>query len=641
MVTEHRLLNSTSERTGEIILKASVDKLIERLLHDDAYSIIDPTYIQDFLLTYRVFIDNPTYISSKLFEWFKQGMVVMSVSHLAQHHSFHSSRSSSSSSLNSLINSNNNNNNINKNGNNAISAINNNSNNNSANTKRKVYRIILEWITNHFNDFESNRELYEFIERFQEILKEEKMYDQLRVLTIAISTKSKPRAVTLARSKRDESLMFNVQGGWDKGYGIFVYRVDKDSKANELGIRRGDQILEVNGQSFQHIAYTQALDTLKSFTHLSITLKYNPIGFNEMLLHPDKSPHRNKKNLLNNQNSQNRAYLIQYMQMQGYQTAAAAAESTSLASSSNSRLQAPMSPAMSNSNSLLSQLKGNSSGSQLKGIGSIPPLPPSSLNKANDANYTPRSKSKESKTLLENFIGSSNVNSLFKSNTSLNSANQASQPQQPKTSHRFRKAFEKLNRNLKPYSKDLASITQVDSSAPALKSITRSPSPSLAAAYNSINRTNAHTSNNTATTSANLSVPITVTTTDYTQTNQTSSLSRNNSVGNLNELNNTAANVTPNHLSAESAVAASLSASLASINLQDQQQFACEQVLKIYKNDQTFKYLVVHKETSTKEVVMLALNEFNIIDDIGSKFVFYFLIRLFILHPFILYNYFI
>jgi hypothetical protein len=38
-----------------------------------------------------------------------------------------------------------------------------------------------------------------------------------------------------------------------------------------------------------------------------------------------------------------------------------------------------------------------------------------------------------------------------------------------------------------------------------------------------------------------------------------------------------------------------MSASLASVSLQEQQQFAGEHVLKIYKNDQNFKYLVVHK----------------------------------------------
>ena len=37
-----------------------------------------------------------------------------------------------------------------------------------------------------------------------------------------------------------------------------------------------------------------------------------------------------------------------------------------------------------------------------------------------------------------------------------------------------------------------------------------------------------------------------------------------------------------------------------------------EHVLKVYKSDQTFKYLLVHKETTAHEVVMLSLQEFGI-----------------------------
>lgn len=80
--------------------------------------------------------------------------------------------------------------------------------------KKKVYRIVLEWVTNHFNDFEASRDLYDFLERFQEQLGKEKMYEQFRVLSIAISTKSKQRTITLARSKRDEPLMFSIQGSF-------------------------------------------------------------------------------------------------------------------------------------------------------------------------------------------------------------------------------------------------------------------------------------------------------------------------------------------------------------------------------------------------------------------------------------------
>ncbi|KAG8224992.1 hypothetical protein J437_LFUL006003 [Ladona fulva] len=39
-----------------------------------------------------------------------------------------------------------------------------------------------------------------------------------------------------------------------------------------------------------------------------------------------------------------------------------------------------------------------------------------------------------------------------------------------------------------------------------------------------------------------------------------------------------------------------------------------EHVLKVYKPDQTFKYLLVHKETTAHEVVMLALQEFGLTD---------------------------
>lgn len=144
-------------------------------------------------------------------------------------------------------------------------------------------------------------------------------------------------------------------------------KVDRDTKAYELGLRRGDQILDVNGHSFMHITLTQALETLKSFTHSSISVKYNPIGFNEMLLHPEKSPHRNKKNL----NNSNKAYLIEYLkQQQNQYTQPHAQPSTppgigsgilTLAADSGS----PQSPHL--SSSIITK----------KSIGSIPPLPPS------------------------------------------------------------------------------------------------------------------------------------------------------------------------------------------------------------------------------------------------------------------------
>lgn len=190
MLSELRGINNSTDRTGEIVLRATPEKLIERLVYDEASSLVDPTYIQDFLLTYRVFIDTPNEIASKLYAWFQHPALPSPCTSTSSMSTSTTSSSSSSSSALSAA---------------SPSTIN-------MTIRKKVYRIVLEWITNHFNDFETNRELYDFVERFQEQLSKEKMNEQFRVLSIAISTKSKQRTITVARSKRDEALMFTIQG---------------------------------------------------------------------------------------------------------------------------------------------------------------------------------------------------------------------------------------------------------------------------------------------------------------------------------------------------------------------------------------------------------------------------------------------
>lgn len=36
----------------------------------EEHSIVDPTYIEDFLLTYRTFLTSPLEVGNKLLEWF-------------------------------------------------------------------------------------------------------------------------------------------------------------------------------------------------------------------------------------------------------------------------------------------------------------------------------------------------------------------------------------------------------------------------------------------------------------------------------------------------------------------------------------------------------------------------------------------
>lgn len=86
------------------------EKLIEHLIAD--LSNLDITYPEDFLLTYRTFLDSPRPIVDRLLSW-----------HL-----------------------------------------------HSPKLRARVNRIILLWVHNHFNDFEDSVEMMRFVEKFDEIL---------------------------------------------------------------------------------------------------------------------------------------------------------------------------------------------------------------------------------------------------------------------------------------------------------------------------------------------------------------------------------------------------------------------------------------------------------------------------------------
>ncbi|KAF8771177.1 Rap guanine nucleotide exchange factor 2 like protein [Argiope bruennichi] len=227
LVTEHRVLDGGSRR-GHIVIRGTVERLMAHLVEDNA---LDPSYVEDFLLTYRTFIQNPLTITESLLRWFADP-------HL----------------------------------------------------RDKVTRVVLLWVNNHFTDFETDPEMMEFLELFEAGLEREKMQSQLRLLNIACATKARNRTVTLARSTRDEVLHFHILGGYERGFGVFVSKVDKGSKAEDVGLKRGDQILEVNGQSFEHMSHARALEVLRGTTHLCITVRSNLLGFKEMLNTPENSP---------------------------------------------------------------------------------------------------------------------------------------------------------------------------------------------------------------------------------------------------------------------------------------------------------------------------------------------------------------
>ncbi|XP_041363202.1 rap guanine nucleotide exchange factor 6-like isoform X3 [Gigantopelta aegis] len=239
MVTEHRDLDGGNRR-GHILIRGTPERLMLHLVED--HSAIDPTYVEDFLLTYRTFLDSPLILANKLLEWFEQ-----------------------------------------------------------PGQRSKVTRVVLLWVNNHFNDFEMDAAMCEFLEHFEEMLEREpegvneRLMGEMRLMNIACAAKARVRTITLTRATREEILHFQILGGLERGSGIFITKVENRSKAFDAGLKRGDQILEVNGQNFQHISHNRALEILRGATHLSIMVKSNLHDFKEMLLSAEKGAPRKMK----------------------------------------------------------------------------------------------------------------------------------------------------------------------------------------------------------------------------------------------------------------------------------------------------------------------------------------------------------
>ncbi|XP_078533130.1 rap guanine nucleotide exchange factor 2 [Lissotriton helveticus] len=222
MVKEHRELDRTGTRKGHIVIKGTTERLTMHLVEE--HSVVDPTFIEDFLLTYRTFLTSPMDVGKKLLEWFNDPCL-----------------------------------------------------------RDKVTRVVLLWVNNHFNDFEGDPAMTRFLEEFENNLEREKMGGHLRLLNIACAAKAKRRLITITKPSREAPLPFTLLGGSEKGFGIFVDSVEPGSKALEAGLKRGDQILEVNGQNFENIQLSKAMEILKNNTHLSITVKTNLFVFKELL----------------------------------------------------------------------------------------------------------------------------------------------------------------------------------------------------------------------------------------------------------------------------------------------------------------------------------------------------------------------
>lgn len=260
MVTELRHgATDGGQRRGHVVIRGTPERLLLQLIEEN--SMTDPTYVEDFLLTHRTFTESAPAVAQRLLNWFDNETTQPQPTQVTT-----ISVSLSLSFCSSLI---------------IIPLV---LQATPSEIRDRVTRVVLLWVNNHFPDFETDPQMMEFLETFEAGLERKSMHGHLRLLHIACAAKARQRTVTLARSARDEPLQFSIVGGYERGgYGIFIAAVDKRSKPEDRGLKRGDQILEVNGHSFEHVTNARALELLTSTTHLSITVKSNLLEFKEML----------------------------------------------------------------------------------------------------------------------------------------------------------------------------------------------------------------------------------------------------------------------------------------------------------------------------------------------------------------------
>ncbi|XP_029377667.1 PDZ domain-containing protein 7a [Echeneis naucrates] len=91
--------------------------------------------------------------------------------------------------------------------------------------------------------------------------------------SLANSDSALRRIVHLFTTSDDYCLGFNIRGGIEFGLGIYVSKLDPGGLAEQHGIKMGDQILAANGVSFDNITHSNAVEVLKSHTHVMLTIR--------------------------------------------------------------------------------------------------------------------------------------------------------------------------------------------------------------------------------------------------------------------------------------------------------------------------------------------------------------------------------
>ena len=208
---------------GYFILQGSPDSLLTHLMETS----IDESYIEDFLLTYRVFLPQPSGLSYRIEHWFSIPKYSM-----------------------------------------------------------KAVQILLVWLRNHYTDFESSSEMQDFLDNFIQLLKESGREmsgyaDSIRELR---AIKAPVRLLKIS-GLRESNSPIAIGGGAEVGFPIFITRVHKSRLTNNLFLQ-GDQVVSINGKSCEGKTSNWARKLLFSGLELEVGMKHSREIFDKFMSQP-------------------------------------------------------------------------------------------------------------------------------------------------------------------------------------------------------------------------------------------------------------------------------------------------------------------------------------------------------------------
>jgi Rap guanine nucleotide exchange factor 2 len=218
------------KKEGYAVLQGTPDKLLHQLLEPNS---IDPTFTEDFLLTYRTFISDPKQVSGQLIKWFDCGAVL---------------------------------------------------------EKSVAISVMSLWVSEHFADFDGNADMIQQLETFRKRLEESQMTQDLICLERSASCCSKKRSVTLMRKEMaTEWGMRLVSGNERQQCNVFVSEVKEGSLAAEGDIFVGDQLLFVNAQDVSQFQLSKVENLFNDGKKMTLNVRYNIAGL-RFALHPEDKP---------------------------------------------------------------------------------------------------------------------------------------------------------------------------------------------------------------------------------------------------------------------------------------------------------------------------------------------------------------